>query len=130
KQPGFKTDLNNVAPNISVAWRPNVTPNISVAWRPNVQQGFLRTVLGDPETATIRAGYSIAYNRNGMAEFTGVFGANTGRTTNSNRNSTVGNLVLASDAATYGGNGWPLLFRQAERLGPPPTCPTGGGGPA
>jgi hypothetical protein len=114
---GFKTDLNNVA------------PNVSAAWRPNVQSGFLRTILGDPEMATIRAGYSIAYNRNGMAEYTGVFGANTGRTTNSNRNNTVGNLVLPGDPAAFGGNGWPLLFRDKSRLGPPPTCPAAGGGP-
>jgi hypothetical protein len=108
---GYNTDWNNVA------------PNVSVAWRPNVQSGFLRTLLGDPESATIRAGYSIAYNRQGMVEFTNIFGANTGRTTNANRNNTIGNLVLA-------GEQWPLLFRDKSRLGPPPTCPATGTGPA
>jgi len=107
----YNTDWDNIAPNVSVAWRPNAT------------DGLLRRILGDPETATIRAGYSIAYNRNGMAELTGVFGANTGRTTNSNRNNTVGNLVLA-------GESWPILYREKNRLGPPPTCPASGTGPA
>ena len=51
--PGYKTDWNNFA------------PNVGVAWRPNVQGGWLRTLLGDPDQATIRAGFSIAFNRDG-----------------------------------------------------------------
>ena len=43
---GYKTDLNNVA------------PSASIAWRPDVQSGFLRKILGDPDQATLRAGYS------------------------------------------------------------------------
>ncbi len=39
------------------------SPNIGVAWRPNVQSGFLRTILGDPEQATLRAGFSIGFNQ-------------------------------------------------------------------
>ena len=65
---GYETDWNNFS------------PNVSVAWRPNVQGGFLRTLLGDPEQATLRAGYSVAYERQGMGEFTGVYGANPGST--------------------------------------------------
>ena len=34
---GYKTDLNNLA------------PSVSIAWRPDVQSGFLRAILGDPE---------------------------------------------------------------------------------
>ena len=41
--PGWNTDWNNIA------------PNISAAWRPNVQGGWLRPILGDPEQATLRA---------------------------------------------------------------------------
>ena len=33
----YKTDLNNIA------------PSASIAWRPDVQSGFLRAMLGDPE---------------------------------------------------------------------------------
>jgi hypothetical protein len=103
---GYKSDYNNIA------------PNVSAAWRPNAQSGFLRTLLGDPEQATVRAGFSIAYNRNGMDEFTGVFGANPGRSFTANRNNTNNNLVLA-------GQSWPLLLRETNRLGPPATCPAG-----
>jgi hypothetical protein len=50
---GYNTDWNNVA------------PNVGVAWRPRVESGWLRALLGDPEQATIRAGYSVAYERQG-----------------------------------------------------------------
>ena len=106
-QPGFKTDWNNVA------------PNASAAWRPNVQKGFLRTILGDPDQATIRAGFSIAYNRNGMAEFENTLGSNPGRSVGANRNNNLGNLVPA-------GGTWPLLYRDRGRLGPPAACTSAG----
>ena len=51
---GYNTDWNNFA------------PNVGVAWRPNVEQGWLRTLLGDPEQATLRGGYSVAYDRQGI----------------------------------------------------------------
>jgi hypothetical protein len=93
---GYETDWNNVA------------PNVGFAWRPNAQGGFWRALLGDPEQATIRAGYSIAYERQGMGEFTGQFGANPGST-----------LDLTRDDATGlvgPGETWPVLLRQRDRL--------------
>ena len=105
--PGFNTDYNNLA------------PNIGVAWRPDVQDGFLRTLLGDPDQATVRAGYSIAFNRERMDRFTGLYGGNVGGTLNANRNAGTGfSLVLP-------GESWPLLLRETNRLGPPafPTSP-------
>ena len=83
---------------------------MSVAWRPNVQYGWLRSILGDPEQATLRAGFAVAYNRNGMAEFENIYGGNPGRSITANRNNTIGNLVGA-------GESWPLLFRETSRLG-------------
>ena len=80
---GYKTDWNNFA------------PNLSVAWRPNVQSGLLRTLLGDPEQATLRAGYAVAFNRNGMAEFENIYGGNPGRSITANRTNGIGNLVPA-----------------------------------
>jgi hypothetical protein len=75
---GYNTDWNNIA------------PNIGVAWRPNVQSGWLRGLLGDPELATLRGGYSIAYERQGMAVFTGQFGPNPGSTLSLTRNDSTG----------------------------------------
>jgi hypothetical protein len=101
-------------PGYDTMWK-NVAPNVGLAWRPNVQSGLLRTILGDPEQATIRAGYGLSYNRERMDRFTGLIGGNPGGTTTANRNVANGNLVLA-------GESWPLLFRQTSRLGPPAVC--------
>jgi hypothetical protein len=103
---GYETDWNNLA------------PNVGVAWRPNVQGGFLRTLLGDPEQATIRAGYSVAYERQGLGVFTGAFGANPGSTLSLTRDVNTG-LVPP-------GESWPVLLSQPERLynAPFPQTPT------
>jgi hypothetical protein len=93
---GYNTDWNNVA------------PNVGIAWRPNVQEGWLRTLLGDPEQATLRAGYSVAYERQGMGVFTGQFGANPGSTLSLTRSESTG-LVGP-------GESWPVLVSQPDRL--------------
>jgi hypothetical protein len=99
--PGYDTDWNNFA------------PNIGAAWRPNVQNGWLRTLLGDPEQATIRGGYSVAFTRERIDRFTGLFAANPGAAIAATRAANQNNLVLPGEA-------WPLLFSQSARLGPPP----------
>jgi hypothetical protein len=97
---GYHTDWNNIA------------PNVGIAWRPNVEKGWLRTLLGDPAQAVLRAGYSVAYDRQGMAVFTGVFGPNPGST-----------LSLTRDVGTGlvgPGESWPVLLRETNRLYPAP----------
>lgn len=103
---GYKTDWNNLA------------PNVGIAWRPNVQGGWLRALLGDPEKAVLRAGYSIAYDRQGMSQFTGTFGPNPGSTLSLTRNEATG---LVSPGET-----WPVLLRETSRLfnAPFPETPT------
>jgi hypothetical protein len=98
---GYDIDYNNLA------------PNVGVAWRPNAQTGFWRALLGDPEQATLRAGYSVNYAREGFARFTGQFGANPGSTVSTARTDATGLLIPPGE--TY-----PVLLRQPERLGPPP----------
>jgi hypothetical protein len=95
---GYETDWNNFA------------PSGSVAWRPNVQTGFMRTLLGDPDQATIRAGYSEAYDRAALTTLIGVFGGNRGGTISLNRNVNTG-LVQP-------GTSWPVLLSQTNRLIP------------
>jgi hypothetical protein len=93
---GYNTDWNNVA------------PNVGIAWRPNAESGFWRTILGDPDQATVRAGYSVAYERQGLGVFTGQFGENPGST-----------LSLTRDVNTGivgPGETWPVLLREPERL--------------
>jgi hypothetical protein len=103
---GYNTDYNNFS------------PNVGVAWRPNVQDGWLRTLLGDPDQATLRGGYSVAYQRLGMGDYTGTFGVNPGST-----------LSLSRDAGTGlvgPGEAWPVLLSQRDRLynAAFPTSPT------
>jgi hypothetical protein len=97
---GYNTDWNNVA------------PNVGVAWRPHVQDGWLRTLLGDPEQATIRGGYSVAYERQGFGVFTGVFGPNPGSTLSLTRDAGTGLVPV--------GESWPVLLRETNRLYPAP----------
>ena len=95
---GYHTDWNNFA------------PSASVAWRPNAKSGFMRKILGDPEQATIRGGYSVAYEREGLTNFTGLYGGNRGVSLSLTRNA---NLGLVGP-----GESWPVLLSQTSRLFP------------
>jgi Carboxypeptidase regulatory-like domain/TonB-dependent Receptor Plug Domain len=99
--PGYDTDWDNFA------------PNVGAAWRPNVQDGWLRRVLGDPDQATIRGGFSLAFIRERMDRFTNLYSANPGAAINANRSGNQSNLVLP-------GESWPITLSQQNRLGPPP----------
>jgi hypothetical protein len=94
----FNTDWNNIAPSLGVNWTP--TP----------EGGWRRMLLGESGESSISAGFSRAYDRRGMNDFTGVFGGNPGLTLNANRNVGNGNLTI------------PLLLRDGN-LGAAPTCP-------
>ena len=100
--PGYETDWNNFA------------PNVGFAWRPNVQNGWLKTLLGDPEQATLRAGYSITYGFERMDRFTGLYGGNPGGTTVATRNYGTGFPLVPA------GQTGPVLYRDRSLLGPPP----------
>jgi hypothetical protein len=103
---GYNTDWNNVA------------PNVGIAWRPNRETGFWRTILGDPDQATVRAGYSVAYERQGLGVFTGQFGENPGSTLSLTRDINTG--IVGP------GETWPVLLREPDRLynAPFPSTPT------
>ena len=75
-----------------------------------MQGGWLRTLLGDPEQATLRGGYSVAYERQGLGNFTGVYGGNPGSTVEPRR-------ATRPPATSVGpGETWPVLLSQTERL--------------
>jgi hypothetical protein len=116
KVPQF-IQLTSGTAGYNIDWN-NVAPNVGVAWRPYVETGWLRAILGDPEQATVRGGYSVAFERQGFAAFTGVFGNNPGNTLTVQRNANTG-LVPP-------GESWPVLLSQPNRLysGTYPTTPT------
>ena len=98
---GYKTDWNNFA------------PNAGVAWRPNVQGGFLRRLLGDPDQATVRAGYAVSYSLERLDRFSSLYGDNPGGEIAATRNYTTGFPMLGP------GETAPVLLRDRSRLGPP-----------
>jgi hypothetical protein len=88
-------------------------PNVGVAWRPDVQDGWLRSLLGDPEQATLRAGYGLSYNQERIDRFTANAGSNEGGVISATRNNGTGYpLVLP-------GESHPVLLSQRNRLGAP-----------
>ena len=57
-------------------------PSVGLAWTPNVQGGILQSLFGNNGDSVLRAGYSIAYDRQGLSEFTAMAPANPGPTNN------------------------------------------------
>ena len=95
----YNTDYRNFAPSFGFAW----TPNFSNAW--------LKSIAGENGQTVIRGGYSIAYNRNGIADYSDIYSLNPGSFVNADRSLTIGNLVSNN-------NQLPVLFRDKSRLGP------------
>ncbi len=91
----------------------NFAPTIGGAWTPSERTGFFRRLLGREGDSVFRAGYAMAFNRNGMSDFSGIFGNNPGSQITAARNNSLGNLSLD-------GAGLPVLFREGNRLGAPP----------
>ena len=95
----YNTDGNNFAPSVGAAWQlPGHT-------------GAMGKILGaDEGDSVVRAGFGMAYNRPGMSDFTGPFGANRGILATLDRSSTLGNLGTL-----------PLLLRNTPTLVAAPT---------
>ena len=91
----YKTDWNNFA------------PTMSIAWTPNFQTGLLNRFFGNTGQSVLRAGYSAAFVREGLGNITQVVSANPG-----------GTLTLSSDVDA---GSLPLgtLFRNRAALTPP-----------
>jgi hypothetical protein len=90
----------------------NIAPNVGFAWTLNDKAGVLGALLGTE--AVVRGGFTRAYNRNGMNDFSGQYGGNPGVTIqDTDRSLNNGNL-------NNDGLGLPVLLRQSTRLGPAP----------
>jgi hypothetical protein len=92
----YETDWNNWA------------PNVGASWTPYVQDGFLRKLIGQQGDTVLRGGFSTAFQRNGLADFQAVLGANVGLTLDATRS--LGNNNLGTI---------PVLFRDSTALGAP-----------
>src|SRR5262249_5713725 len=95
------TDLNNFA------------PSAGLAWTPAQKEGTLGKLMGREGEFVIRGGYTRAYSRPGLNDYTGRLNANPG---------------IRIDASRTGQNGLlgavPLLLRDSSRLGAAPFAET------
>ena len=95
--PAYNTDYNNWAPSVGVAWTLKGS------------SGLMGSILGRSEGDTVvRAGFTKAFSREGMANFSNQFGANPGVTIDATRNQGQGNLGAV-----------PLLLRSGNTTAPP-----------
>jgi hypothetical protein len=92
----------------------NFGPSIGIAWSPNSKGGLWRKLMGESGQTVIRAGYSIAFVREGSDVMNAVIGGNPGGTLSANRSVALGNLPAGT------------LFRNPGSLGPPaiPSSPS------
>ncbi len=95
----FNTDWNNFAPSAGFAWTPAAKP------------GLLGALMGKDGDFVIRGGYSMSYNREGMATFDNIYSYNPGGSIDATRSMTIGNLIAP-------GQSLPLLLRNGD-LGAP-----------
>ncbi len=70
----------------------NIAPSIGAAWTTGSDKGLLHALLGSAGDSVLRGAWSIAYQRGGMSDFTGVYGSNPGVAIDVSRNQTNGNL--------------------------------------
>src|SRR4029077_12053312 len=97
--PAYGVDYNNFAPSLGAPWTPQARPS------------FLKALMGQGDFV-VRAGYTRAYSRSGLNDFTGPLNSNPGVviTTRVTRSETNGTLLVGAP---------PLLFRNPAQLGPP-----------
>ncbi|MCI0390572.1 MAG: carboxypeptidase-like regulatory domain-containing protein [Acidobacteria bacterium] len=92
----------------------NLGPTFGFAWSVGAKDGWLKRLVGKGGQTVLRGGYSIAYTRPGIDEFSSEFGANPGSFVTASRSLNLGNLVGGSLGAL------PVLLRETNRLGPAP----------
>jgi hypothetical protein len=84
----------------------NVAPSVGFAWTPSARGAWTGPLIGTTGDLVVRAGYSRAYTRLGLASFTTPIGNNPGVAINVFRQLALGNLGAL-----------PLLMRDTNRLG-------------
>jgi len=82
----YKTDYGNFA------------PSVGMTWSPNAKNGFFHTLLGDAGKSVFRAGFSMAYVREGTNVMLAILGSNPGGGggVSASRSTTLGNLPVGT----------------------------------
>ena len=89
----------------------NFAPSLGFAWSPGAKSGWLKLLLGEGGQTVLRGGYSIAYNRLGIGDYSTIFSTNPGVTITANRDLVTGSLAAPNEL--------PVLLRETSRLGRP-----------
>ncbi|HUI57251.1 MAG TPA: carboxypeptidase-like regulatory domain-containing protein [Bryobacteraceae bacterium] len=112
-QPTVYNLLPNGVATYNTRWK-DFSPSLGLAWNLKGSSGPLAWLLGTGGTSVLRAGYSLAYDREAITSLTGAIQNNPGTSIDATRNMTAGNLVSGTGTDVL-----PLLLRQTSRLGPP-----------
>jgi carboxypeptidase family protein len=92
----YNTDMNNYAPSVGFNWTPALGEN-----------RMSKLLFGQQSDTSFSGGWTRAYERHGLSEFTGVLSGNPGLNLTANRNQANGNippgLLLRQGAAALGG---------------------------
>ncbi|MDX2040035.1 MAG: carboxypeptidase regulatory-like domain-containing protein [Acidobacteriota bacterium] len=91
----------------------NWAPSLGFAWSPKFENSLLKKITGEGGQSVFRGGYSIAYNREGIGQYT-IFNGNPGLTIDASRSVGLSNLVPTPLSTNL-----PLLLRQSDKLGAP-----------
>lgn len=59
-------------------WYKGFAPSLGFAWQPQIDAGWWKALFGDPGQSVIRAGYSIAYSREGLENWNSIAASNPG----------------------------------------------------
>ena len=92
----------------------NFAPSVGFAWSPDFSNGLMHRVFGETGKSVIRAGFSIAFVREGTNVMLSVTGGNPGGAIDATRSTALGNLPVGT------------LLRNPSDLAPPtiPASPT------
>ena len=86
-----------------------------MAWTVGSDKGFMNKLLGSPGDSVLRGGFTVAYQRPGMSDFTQVFGANPGVSIDATRNQTNGNLGTLMKELMAGDRSGPTSLKRPSR---------------
>ena len=88
-----------------------LAPSFGFAWSPAVREGFSHFLFGSAGQTVFRGGYAIAFYRHGLSDSLSTLKRNSSLSVSAMRSEPLGNLA--------GTGGYPVLFRDKSRLGPP-----------
>jgi len=96
-QPGNVTSfVNDKGQTFYAPYKKSFAPSVGLAWTPGGRSGWLGKLFGNAGDSVLRAGYGIAYDRQGLSDFTGFAPTNPGVSNNAFLNAAAASSVAAA----------------------------------